>query len=105
MSILNAEWKKIVTIQLIGYILAIALSPITICIFEQKLPVDGTAWMTFPIISFIVWIMLIVLPTVYAYIKKIENKNICLMVLWIPLAIIFFLCFVVLGVTIISLLC
>ena len=47
MSILNAEWKKIVTIQLIGYILAIALSPIIICIFEQKLPVEGTAWLTF----------------------------------------------------------
>ena len=105
MTMLNAEWKKIVIIQLIGYILAIVLSPITICIFERKLPDGGRSWTTLPIISFIVWIMLIVLPAVCAYIKKIEHRNICLMVLWIPLAMVFFLCFVVLGIAVISLLC
>ena len=105
MTMLNAEWKKIVIIQLIGYILAIVLSPITICIFERKLPDGGRTWMTLPIASIIVWIMLIVLPAVCAYIKKIEHRNICLMVLWIPLAMVFFLCFVVLGIAVISLLC
>lgn len=100
----KSEWKKILAIQLIGYILAIVLSPITICIFERKFPDGGRSWTTFPIISFIVWIMLIVLPAVCAYIKKIEHRNICLMVLWIPLAMVFFLCFVVLGIAVISLL-
>lgn len=102
--VFNVVWKKIVAIQLIGYILTIVFSPITICIFEKK-SLDGSRWMTFPFLSFIVWIMFIVLPAVYAYTKKIEHKNFCLMVLWIPPVIIFFLCFVVLGGTIISLLC
>lgn len=102
--VFNVVWKKIVAIQLIGYILTIVFSPITICIFEKK-SLDGSRWMTFPIVSFIVWIMFIVLPTVYAYINKIEHRDFCLMVLWIPFAIIFFLCFVVFGSAIISLLC
>ena len=102
--VFNVVWKKIVAIQLIGYILTIVFSPITICIFEKK-SLDGSRWMTFPIVSFIVWIMFIVLPAVYAYTKKIEHKNFCLMVLWIPPVIIFFLCFVVFGSAIISLLC
>ena len=98
-------WKRIVVFQLIGYILSIVLSPITICVFGRRFPDGGRTWMTFPFLSFIVWIMFIVLPAVYAYNKKIEHKNFCLMVLWIPPVIIFFLCFVVLGGTIISLLC
>ena len=105
MTMLNAEWKKIVIIQLIGYVLAIAMSPITISIFERELRGGEMAWMTFPIVSFIVWIMLIVLPAVCAYFKKIEHRDICLRVLWIPLAMVFFLCFVVLGIAVISLLC
>ena len=48
-------WKEIVKIQLLGYILAIIMSPVTICIFERELP-GARSWTTFPIISFIVWI-------------------------------------------------
>ena len=103
--VFNVVWKKIVAIQLICYILTIVFSPITICVFGRRFPDGGRAWMTFPFLSFIVWIMFIVLPAVYAYTKKIEHKNFCLMVLWIPPVIIFFLCFVVLGGIIISLLC
>ena len=104
MTMLNAEWKNVLIIQLIGYILAIVLSPITICIFERKLPDGGRTWMTLPIVSFIVWIIFIVLPAIYSCFKKIEHRDICLMVLWIPLAIAFFLCFVGFGILIISLL-
>ena len=77
-------WKKIAIIQSVGYVLAIAMSPITICIFEREFPGGERTWMTFPIVSFIVWGVFIVLPTVYAYVKKIEHKNICFRVLWIP---------------------
>ena len=44
--VFNVVWKKIVAIQLIGYILTIVFSPITICIFEKK-SLDGSRWMTF----------------------------------------------------------
>ena len=84
MSTFYTMWKKIAIIQLIGYVLAIAMSPITISIFERELRGGERAWMTFPIVSFIVWGVFIVLPTVYAYVKKIEHKNICFRVLWIP---------------------
>ena len=94
MSTFNTMWKKIVIIQLIGFVLVIAMSPITISIFEREFPGGERAWMTFPIVSFIVWGVFIVLPTVYAYVKRIEHKNICLMVLWIPLTIVMSLCFV-----------
>ena len=84
MSTFYTMWKKIVIIQLIGYVLAIAMSPITIYIFEREFPGGERTWMTFPIVSFIIWGLFIVLPTVYAYVKKIEHKNICFRVLWIP---------------------
>ena len=48
-------WKKIAIIQSVGYVLAIAMSPITIYIFEREFPGGERTWMTFPIVSFIVW--------------------------------------------------
>lgn len=35
---LNAKWKEVVRIQLIGYFLAIVLSPVSIRLFEHKDP-------------------------------------------------------------------
>ncbi len=94
MSTFNTMWKKIVIIQLIGFVLVIAMSPITISIFEREFPGGERAWMTFPIISFIVWGLFIVLPTAYAYVKRIEHKNICFRVLWIPPVIVILLYFI-----------
>jgi len=62
-------WKKLIMIQIIGYLLAILLSPISIRIIMDEY-VDGASFITFPIISFIVWVLFIVVPVVYAYIKE-----------------------------------
>lgn len=60
----NAKWKKLIIIQIIGYLLAILMSPISIRIIIDE-HISGTSFITFPIISFIVWILLIVQPVVY----------------------------------------
>lgn len=96
-------WKKLIMIQIIGYLLAILMSPISIRIIIDEY-VDGTSFITFPIISFIVWVLFIVLPVVYAYIKRIEHKDVCFMVLWVPPAIVFAICLISLLINIISLL-
>lgn len=96
-------WKKLIMIQIIGYLLAILMSPISIRIIIDEY-VDGTSFITFPIISFIVWVLYIVLPVVYAYIKRIEQKDVCFMVLWIPPTIVFAICLISLLINIISLL-
>ena len=54
--------------------------------------------------SFIVWILFIVLPVVYAYKQRIEHKDICFMVLWIPPTIVFAICLISILINIISLL-
>jgi len=100
---LNAKWKKLITIQIIGYLLAILMSPVSIWIIIDEYE-DGRSFTTFPIISFIVWILLIVLPVVYAYIKRIEHKDVCFMVLWVPPTMIFAVCLITLLINIISLL-
>ena len=99
----NAKWKKLIIIQIIGYLLAILMSPISIRIIIDE-HISGTSFITFPIISFIVWILLIVLPVVYAYIKRIEHKDVCFMVLWVPPTMIFAVCLITLLINIISLL-
>lgn len=100
---LNAKWKKLITIQIIGYLLAILMSPVSIWIIIDEYE-DGRSFTTIPIISFIVWILLIVLPVVYAYIKRIEHKDVCFMVLWVPPTMIFAVCLITLLINIISLL-
>ena len=99
----NAKWKKLIIIQIIGYLLAILMSPVSIWIIIDEYE-DGRSFTTFPIISFIVWILLIVLPVVYAYIKRIEHKDVCFMVLWVPPTMIFAVCLITLLINIISLL-
>ena len=67
----NLKSKNLIQIQLIGYLLAILMSPISIRItIDQR--IDGASFIHFPIISFIVWGLLIAMPVVYAYIKRIE---------------------------------
>ena len=100
---LDAKWKKLIMIQIIGYLLAILISPISIRIIIDEY-VDGTYFITFPIISFIVWVLFIVIPVVYAYIKRIEHKDVCFMVLWVPPTMIFAVCLITLLINIISLL-
>lgn len=95
--------KLVLIIQFIGYLLAILMSPISIMIIIDE-RIEGVSFITFPIISFIVWILLIVLPVVYAYIKRIEHKDVCFMVLWIPPTIVFAICLISLLINIISLL-
>ena len=90
-------------IQIIGYLLAILMSPISIRIIIDVY-VDGANFITFPIMSFIVWILFIVLPVVYAYKQRIEHKDICFMVLWIPPTIVFAICLISILINIISLL-
>ena len=96
-------WKKLIMIQIIGYLLAILLSPISIRIIMDEY-VDGANFIIFPIISFIVWVLFIVLPVVYAYIKRIEHKDVCFMVLWIPPTMVFAICLISILINIISLL-
>ena len=103
MLCLDAKWKKLIMIQIIGYLLAILISPISIRIIIDEY-VDGTYFITFPIISFIVWVLFIVVPVVYAYIKRIEHKDVCFMVLWIPPTMVFAICLISLLINIISLL-
>lgn len=98
----NAKWKKLIIIQIIGYLLAILMSPISIRIIIDE-HISGTSFITFPIISFIVWILLIVQPVVYTYIKRIEHNNLCFMVLWVPPTLIFAICLITLLINIISL--
>lgn len=95
--------KLVLIIQFIGYLLAILMSPISIMIIIDE-RIERVSFITFPIISFIVWILLIVLPVVYAYIKRIEHKDVCFMVLWIPPTIVFAICLISLLINIISLL-
>jgi len=96
-------WKKLIMIQIIGYLLVILMSPISIRIMIDE-HIIGTSYITFPIISFIVWVLCIVLPVVYAYIKRIEHKDVYFMVLWIPPTIVFAICFISLLIIIIPLL-
>lgn len=100
----NLKSKNLILIQLIGYLLAILLSPISIDIIVDE-SFDHVRWIDFPILSFIVWILLIVLPVVYAYVKRIEYRNICFMVLWVPPVMVFSICFAFLLIQIILLLC
>ena len=100
----NLKSKNLIQIQLIGYLLAILMSPISIDIIVDESS-DHVRWINFPILSFITWILLIVLPVVYAYIKRIEYKNICFMVLWIPPIMVFSICLVFILIQIILLLC
>lgn len=65
----NSIWKKLIMIQIIGYLLAILMSPISIRIIIDE-HISGASFIHFPIISFIVWILFIVLPVVYVYIKN-----------------------------------
>lgn len=90
---LNAEWKKIIMIQIIGYLLAILMSPISLRITINE-RIDGASFIHFPIISFIVWGLLIAMPVVYAYIIRIEYKDVCFKVLWIPPVMAFSLCLI-----------
>ena len=99
----NTLWKKLITIQSIGYLLAILMSPVLIRIIIDE-HIGGTSFITFPIISFIVWILFIVLPVVCAYIKRIKHKDVCFMVLWIPPTMVFAICLISLLINIISLL-
>ena len=66
---LNAKWKEIIAVQMMGYLLAVLVSPFSIRIIIDEY-FDGVNFITFPIISFIVWGIFIVLPVLYAYIKK-----------------------------------
>ena len=100
---LNAKWKKIVMIQIIGYLLAILMSPISIRITIDE-RIDGASFIHFPIISFIVWGLLIAMPVVYAYIKRIEYKDVCFKVIWIPPVLVFFICLISLLIHVILLL-
>ena len=96
-------WKKLIMIQIIGYLLAILISPISIRIIIDE-HIGGTSFITFPIISFIVWVLFIVLPVVYAYIKRIEYKDVCFMVSCVPPTIVFGICLIILLINLISLL-
>ena len=100
---LNAKWKKILMIQLTGYLLAILMSPISIRITIDE-RIDGASFIHFPIISFIVWGLLITMPVVYAYIKRIEYKDVCFKVLWIPPVMASSLCLISLLIRVILLL-
>lgn len=88
---INAKWKKIIMIQIIGYLLSILMSPISLRIIIDE-HIDGASFISFPIISFIVWFLLILVPVIYAYTKKIEHKNVCYMVLWVPPTMVFAIC-------------
>ena len=100
---LNAIWKKIIIIQIIGYLLSILMCPISIkVIIDER--IDGVTFIVFPIISFIVWFLLIVVPVIYAYTKRIEHKNVCYMVLWVPPTMLFAICMVNLLIHVIPLL-
>ena len=79
------------------------MNPVSIRIIIDE-HIGGTSFMTFPIISFIVWILFIVLPVVYAYIKRIKHKDVCFMVLWVPPTMIFAICLISLLTSMISLL-
>ena len=100
---LDVKWKRLITIQLIGYLLSILMSPISIRIIIDE-HIGGANFITFPIISFIVWILFIVLPVVCAYIKRIKHKDVCFMVLWIPPTMVFAIGLISLLINIISLL-
>lgn len=81
---LNAKWKKLIMIQIIGYLLAILMSPISIRIIIDE-RIEGVSFITFPIISFIVWGIFIVLPVVYADATKMVYKEIYLIILLFPI--------------------
>ena len=100
---LNTKWKRLIMIQTIGYLLAILMSPVLIRIIIDE-HIGGTSFITFPIISFIVWILFIVLPVIYAYKQRIEHKDVCFMVLWIPPTMVFAIGLISLLINIISLL-
>ena len=77
------DWKRVVIVQCIGYLIAVLMLPITIRIIIDEF-MGGKSYMTFPIVSFIVWVMLIVFPVLYAYYEKLRYRYICFMVLWVP---------------------
>lgn len=95
--------KEFIIAQLIGYLLAILMSPISIRIIIDEY-FDGKTFITFPTISFIVWGIFIVLPVLYAYIKRLEHRDVCFMVLWIPPVMICSICVVSLLMNIITIL-
>lgn len=78
------------------------MSPVSISIIIDE-HIGGAHFITFPIISFIVWILFIVLPAVYAYIKRIEYKDVCFIVLWVPPTMIFAICLINFLINMISL--
>ena len=55
------DWKQVVIVQCIGYLIAVLMLPIPIRIIIDEF-MGGKSYMTFPIVSFIVWLMLVVLP-------------------------------------------
>lgn len=77
------DWKQVVIVQCIGYLIAVLMLPITIRIIIDEF-MGGKSYMTFPIVSFIVWLMLVVLPVLYVYHEKLRYRYICFMVLWVP---------------------
>ena len=93
---------QIVTLQLVGYLLVVLILPITICVFEYEFS-SGKSYMTFPIVSFIVWLMLVVLPVLYAYCEKLRYRYICCMVLLVPPIVVFMIGMVYLLINLISL--
>ena len=94
---------QIVTLQLVGYLLAILISTITIRVFEYKFS-GGKSYMTFPIVSFIVWLMLVGFPVLYAYCTNLRYRKICFMVLWVPPMVVFMIGMTYLLIYLISLL-
>lgn len=97
------DWKRVVIVQCIGYLIAVLMLPITIRIIIDEF-MGGKSYMTFPIVSFIVWVMLIVFPVLYAYYEKLRYRYICFMVLWVPLVVIFMLGVIGLLIFLVSLL-
>ena len=97
------DWKQVVIVQCIGYLIAVLMLPITIRIIIDEF-MGGKSYMTFPIVSFIVWLMLVVLPVLYVYHEKLRYRYICFMVLWVPLVVIFMLGVIGLLIFLVSLL-
>jgi hypothetical protein len=97
------DWKRVVIVQCIGYLIAVLMLPITIRIIIDEF-MGGKSYMTFPIVSFIVWLMLVVLPVLYVYNEKLRYRYICFMVLWVPLVVIFMLGVIGLLIFLVSLL-
>ena len=100
---MNYKIGQIVALQLVGYLLAVLVLPITIRVFEYEFS-DSKSYMTFSIVSFIVWLMLVVFPVLYAYCTNLRYRNICFMVLWVPPMVVFMIGMTYLLIYLISLL-